>query len=519
MRYKLSKLFNGENSVRSASVILIITLALSNVLGLIRDHLLARYFETSVLDVYFASFRIPDLVFNFLILGAIFSAFVPVFSDYKAKNDLKEGWHIVSTLINISVIALSFCALLVYFLMPHLVYLVVPDFPAEKIMQTVRISRILMLTPIFFSVSYIVSGVLNSYNRFFAYSLAPLFYNLSIIIGILVLGKKIGIEGVAYFVVLGSFLHLMIQIPSINKIGFKHKWSFDYKNSAIKKIITLMLPRTIGLGANQILLLAYTSIASYLAAGSISAFNFANNIQTVPTVVFGSSMATAIFPTLTNAISSSENDRYCFYLNKTIRTVSYLLIPISIIIFLLRAQIIRLILGAGYFAWADTTATAATLGYFSLSLLPQGLIPLFARAFYAIKDTKTPMYIGLISTAMGILLAYLLTPTYSVAGLAMAFGISSYLNAILLYISLTKISCYRPDNILPSFAKVILISLVMALVLQFSKHLLDDFVNMNTFIGVFTQTILSFIFSVFSYLFLSKIFGLEEINWAIKRGK
>jgi putative peptidoglycan lipid II flippase len=397
--------------------------------------------------------------------------------------------------------------------------MVVPDFPADKIAQTVRLSRIIMLTPIFFSASYIVSGVLNSYNRFFAYSLAPLVYNLSIIAGILFFGKSKGVEGVAYFVVIGALLHLLIQIPSAIKIGFKYQWVLDYKNKAVRKIFKLMLPRTIGLGANQILLLVYTSLASYLAAGSISAFNFANNIQTVPTVVFGGSMATAIFPTLTMAISKSENDKFCFYLNKTIRTISYILIPISIIIFLLRAQIIRLILGAGYFAWADTTATAATLGYFSLSLLPQGLIPLFARAFYATKDTKTPMYIGLISTVIGIIFAVLLTPTYSVAGLAMAFGVSSFLNAILLYIGLQKISCYKPDKkILSSLIKIIIISFVMAVALQFSKHFVDDFVNMNTFIGVLTQAVSAFFVSVVLYLILSKVTGLEEFNWVLKRG-
>ncbi|OQB06333.1 MAG: putative peptidoglycan biosynthesis protein MurJ [bacterium ADurb.Bin212] len=519
MQQKISKLFNGENSVRSASVILVITLALSNILGLLRDHLLARYIETSNLDVYFASFRIPDLVFNFLILGAIFSALVPVFSDYRAKNEIKEAWKIVNTVLNLAVILMIASAILIYFLMPYLVYIVVPDFPAEKIAQTVKLSRIIMLTPIFFSASYIVSGVLNSYNRFFAYSLAPLVYNLSIIAGIVILGKSKGVEGVAYFVVIGAMLHLLIQIPSVIKIGFKYQWITDYKNKAVQKIFKLMLPRTVGLGANQILLLVYTSIASYLAAGSISAFNFANNIQTVPTVVFGGSMATAIFPTLTMAISKSENDKFCFYLNKTIRTISYILIPISIIIFLLRAQIIRLVLGAGYFAWADTTATAATLGYFSLSLLPQGLIPLFARAFYATKDTKTPMYIGLVSTAMGILFAVLLTPTYSVAGLAMAFGVSSLLNAMLLYIGLQRISCYKPDKkILVSFIKILTISLIMAIVLQFSKHFIDDYVNMSTFFGVLTQSISAFIIAVLSYVLLSKLTGLEELNWVFKRG-
>ena len=164
-------------------------------------------------------------------------------------------------------------------------------------------------------------------------------------------------------------------------MGFHYQPVLHLKHQAVKKIITLMIPTTIGSGVNQILLLVYTSIASSLQSGSISAFNFANNIQTVPTVVFGSSLATAVFPTLTYAAAREDHGQFCFYLNRSVRTISYLLIPLSIIIYLLRAQAIRLILGSGHFNWSDTTATATTLGFFALSLLPQGLIPLFARTF------------------------------------------------------------------------------------------------------------------------------------------
>ncbi len=517
---RISKLLHSENSVRAASYILIFTLALSNVLGLARDHLLARYIETTSLDIYFASFRIPDLIFNFLVLGAISSALVPVFSDFKAKGELSTGWYVVNSLINIAVLAMIVSAVLVYIFMPYLVHLVVPDFSSDKMKQTVELSRILMLTPIFFSISYIISGVLNSFNRFMVYSFAPLIYNISIITGIVLTAKNYGVKGVAYFVVIGSFLHLLIQVPSIYKLGFRYQLIVDFKNRSVRKIFMLMLPRTIGLGVNQILLLVYTSIASYLTAGSIAAFNFANNIQTVPTVVFGSSMATAIFPTLTLAVSKSEHEKFCRYLNKTIRTISYILIPLSLGMFLLRAQIVRLILGSGYFAWNDTSATAATLGYFSLSLLPQGLIPLFARAFYAVKDTKTPMYAGIISAIIGITAAVIMAPIYSVSGLAIAYGVSSYLNAAILYLSMLKISCYKTDkNIIIALSKIICISLIMAIFLQYSKHRFDDLVNMNTFKGVFTQTLLSALVAIVIYIILSRVLKMQELKWVLKRRK
>ncbi len=515
---QISKFFHSENSVRFASLLLIFTLSLSNILGLLRDHLLARYINTNNLDVYFAAFRVPDLVFNCLILGAIFSALVPIFSNYKNKGETKEAWYIVNTVLNIAVIAMIISALIMYFILPHIMHLLVSNFPEEKINQTIKLSRILMLTPIFFSASYVISGVLNTYNRFVAYSFAPLVYNLSIIIGIILFGKNIGTLGVVYFVVIGSFLHLVIQIPSAIKMGYKYCFTLDYKNKAVKKIITLMLPRTIGLSANQILLLVYTSIASSLAAGSVSAFNFANNIQTVPTVVFGGSLATAVFPTLTSAASDSDHNKYCRYLNKTIRTISYTLIPFSVLFILLRAQIVRLILGAGFFAWTDTQATAMTLAFFALALLPQGLIPLFARAFYAIKNTKTPMYAGVFSATIGILLAYLLTPYFKVGGLALAFSVSSYINAILLYYQLAQNTCYKPDKeLLLSMLKILFITFITSIVMQLSKHLFSRIVDMTTFVGIFSQTLLVIVSSAIIYLILSKIIRLEELNWAIKR--
>lgn len=514
----ISKIFHSQNSVRAASILLVITLALSNVLGLFRDHFLASFISTADLDVYFAAFRIPDLIFNFLILGAIYSALVPVFSELKAKGELSHAWLVVNSVLNLAVIAMAVSAIILYFLMPSLTRLVVPDFSTQKLEQTVRLSRILMLTPLFFSASYVISGILNSYNRFVAYSFAPLVYNLSIIAGIFILGRTIGIEGVVYFVVFGSFLHLLIQIPSAIKSGFIYKPLVNYKDRAVLKIFQLMLPRTISMGASQVLLLVFTSIASSLASGSISAFNFANNIQTVPTVVFGSSMATAIFPTLTQAASLSDSQRFCGYLNKTIRTISYIIIPVTVVMILLRAQIIRLILGSGQFAWNDTTITAQALGFFALSLLPQALSPLFARAFFAVKDTRTPMFMAIISTIIGIMFAYLLAPRYGVGGLALAFGISSYLNAILLYVGLTKIPCYSPDReFIPSIIKIVFISMIMAVVMQFSKHYFSRFLNMDTFVGVFAQTSLVLIASLSVFILLSRAVGLEELNWAIKR--
>lgn len=515
---KFSNFFHSENSVRMASVILLITMTLSNVLGLFRDHFLAAYIPTSELDIYFAAFRIPDLVFNFLILGAITSAFIPVFCEFLASDRLKEAWRITSILLNIAVALMLVSAIILFFLMPVLTPLVVPEFSAEKMQKTTELARLLMLTPIFFSISYIFSGVLNSFKRFVAYSFAPLIYNLSIIAGIFFLGRSIGIIGVVYFVIIGSILHVLVQLPSLIKLGFKFSLSFNFRDPAIVKIGRLMLPRTVGMGVNQLMLVVYTAIGSALAIGSISAFNFANNIQTMPIVVFGTSFATAVFPTLTTAFAKSENEKFVFYLNRTIRTVIYLLVPVSVAFILLRAQIIRLILGSGSFGWSDTKATALTLGYFSLSLVAQGLVPLLARAFYAMKNSRTPMWISIITVIISIAIAYPLAERLGVAGLALSFTIGSFVNLILLYILLAyKYPAVLSPNVIKSVGKIVMISAITGLIAREVMHYAANLVNMATFVGVLSQAVITLVFGLGIYLIFSYLFRLEEISWALKR--
>lgn len=515
---KFKSFVNSKNSVRGASVILVITLTLSNVLGLLRDRFLATYIPTSELDIYFASFRIPDLIFNFLILGAISSAFIPVFCDLKSKKRENEAWDLTNSLINIGVLVLLVLAVLFYFLMPYLTKLVVPSFDFERMLKTVELSRLLMLTPVFFSISYFLSGILNSYNRFLAYSIAPLVYNLSIIVGAVLAGPVWGIKGIVYFVILGSILHFIIQLPTAKNLGYKYRWIFDFANKNVKKVIKLMIPRTIGLGMNQLMLLIYTAIASALTSGSIAAFNFANNIQTMPTVVFGTSFATAVFPTLTTSIAEKKIDRYTFYLGRSIRSIAFFLIPISLLFIMLRAQIVRLILGSGHFVWDDTRMTALALGYFSISLFFQGLIPILARSFYAMKNTKTPMIISILTVIISVVVGYPLASKMGVAGLALAFSIGSFFNAVALYFVLA--SNYKEVldiKILYSLIKIAVIAGISAIIAWFSMHYFAGIFELTTFLGVLYQTLLTMFIGTAFYFMLAYLLGCEEITWAVSR--
>lgn len=514
---RLLHFFSKENSIRGASIILIVTLTLSNILGLLRDRFLTKNVLMSDLDIYFAAFRIPDLVFNFLILGAITSAFIPVFSDFLAKDKEKEGYRVANTLINLSLIFTTISAIVLAIFMPYLIPLVVPKFDAERMTQAVTYSRLLMLTPIFFSISYITGGMLNCYKRFTNYAIAPLVYNFSIIIGAALLAPRYGVIAVVYMVVAGSFLHFLIQLPAALKLGYRYQLVIE-RGESIRKIIKLMIPRTISMGANQIMLLAFTAIASALAAGSIAAFELANNIQTMPVVVLGTSFATAIFPTLAQKIARKEEKEFSFYLNRALRSIGYLLIPSTAIFILLRAQIVRLLYGSGKFDWEDTRVTAATLGFFALSILAQGMIPLLSRAYYALKDTRTPMFISIATVILSILVAFPLTKYFSVSGLALAFSVGSYFNAFLLVHFLRRLYPGILDRaLIYSYLKTLFAALVMALIVWGTLHVAANFVDMHRFWGVLIQSVVAcgiggLVFFLFSYLFRQ-----EELKWALTR--
>lgn len=515
---RIAAYFSKENSIRGASIILIITLTLSNVLGMFRDRFLTKNILTYDLDVYYAAFRIPDLIFNFLILGAISSAFIPIFSDFLTHKEEEKGYRVTNILINIGLLFTILSAVVLYFLMPHLVPLVVPSFDPNRMALTVRYSRLLMITPIIFCVSYIIGAVLNCYKRFVAYSFAPIIYNLSIIYGAAVLAPKYGLTGVIYSVIAGALLHLSIQIIPVLKLGYRYQLIISFTDKSIKRIFRLMIPRTISMGSSQLMLIAYTAIASALAAGSITAFNLANNIQTMPVVVLGTSFATAVFPVLAAKISAGEDKDFSILLDRTLKAMGYLLIPSTVIFIMLRAQIIRLILGSGKFDWDDTRMTAITLGFLSISILAQGIIPLITKAFYALKNTRTPMYISIVTVIVAILLGYPLSKSMSVAGLALAYSIASYVNLIILiYFLWKKYPKILNKSLLLSYLKTTISTVFMAAGLWLTMHLVANYVNMNKFVGILEQTAATLIVGLIIFFAMSYILDQEEISWALRR--
>ncbi len=457
----LGRFLNSQTkTISGAAGILAITALISRLLGLIRDRLLASTFGAgSDLDVYFAAFRIPDFVYNILIAGGVIVAFLPLFSEYFLK-DKKEAWDFANNVLNVFLFFLVLISLGISIFAPILVKIITPGFSPQQISLTVLLTRILFLSPILLGLSSIFSGVLQYSNKFLAYSLAPVLYNLGIIMGIIFLAPASGILGVTLGVILGAFLHMIIQIPSAISSGFSYKPTFNLKDPKIKKVFSLMIPRTLGVAAPQINLMVVTAIASGLPAGAISIFTFANNLQQFPLGLIGIPFAIAAFPALSQDWAAQRKDEFIKKFSLTFRKILFLIIPISFLIFIFKNQIVEIILRTGRFSEDAAKMAAASLGLFALGIFATCLIPLIFRAFFALQDTKTPTVIAIIAVILNIFLSFgfvrlLSFPNFfqtsisnlfnlqgigniAVIGLPLAFSIDSILQFILLTVFLFR---------------------------------------------------------------------------------
>lgn len=510
------------DSITVAAGLVAVSSLISRFLGIFRDRILAGQFGAGdTLDVYYAAFRIPDFIFNLIVLGAISAGFIPILtvliksSKNKAKNLIseeknEEAWSFASNLLNILGLFLIIVSTLGIIFAPQLMKLVAPGFDLEKQIVTANLTRIMFLSPLFLGVSSVLGGILQTFKRFFVYSLSPILYNIGIIIGALYLVSIWGVYGLAWGVVLGAFLHMAIQVPMVWKLGFRYKTIFNLKNKEILKLGRMMIPRTMSLGLSQINLLVITIIASTLTAGSLAVFNFANNLQSFPVGIFGISFAIAAFPTLSAV--ASDNKKIVKHFSQTTRQVLFFLIPATVLLLTLRAQIVRVVLGTGQFDWEDTVLTINTLSYFSISLFAQALIPLLIRVFYARQNSKTPFFIGLFSAALNVVLSLVFSSSYGVAGLALAFSVSNIFNFIMLWLVLhNELESMDEDKILISTVKFSIAAVACGVMVQGVERVVEPYVNMETFIGIFIQSSLAAGLGLFVYLAVCALFKSEEL--------
>ena len=530
------------NNITSAAFILALSSIASALLGLFRDRLLAGRFGAGIeLDIYYAAFRIPNLVFGLLISGGIIAAFLPVFSEYYGK-DKKRAWELTSNVLNIFLLfSILICGLLVIFA-PYFIHLVVPGFDAASKAMTVLLTRLIFLSPIFFGISNILSSILQYFNRFVVYALAPVFYNLGIILGIVCFVPFFGLTGLAYGVILGAFLHWFIQLPSVIGSGFSYKLIFNFKSSGLVKIVKLMIPRTFSAITSHFNLIVITAIASTLGAGNIAVFNLSEHLRSLPIGIIGGSFAVAAYPFLARLWAKGDKEEFFKKLASTFKQTLFLIIPFSFLLFLLRGQIVRVILGTGKFSWFDTRLTAASLGLFALGIFAYALIPFIIRAFFSLQDTKRPLIASIISAGLSVGFSFLFVwllkfPNFfhnfisqllnlgdieniAVIGLSLAVSLAGIFQLfLLLFFFYRKVGDFHIKEIRKSLGKILLASFLMSLIVYLTLYLISLFINVLTVEGVLIQTVFAGLIGIFSYLFFALLLKLEEVELIKKKFK
>jgi putative peptidoglycan lipid II flippase len=511
-----NKLLNEKPTQSIVAAAFIISLAgvASRVLGLFRDRILAGHFGAGdMLDAYYAAFRIPDLIFNLMIAGALSAAFIPVFTELVEKKGEKEAWEFSSGILSLQIMITGLISIILVIFAPALMHLVTPGYSGDKLELTVTLTRIMFLSPFLLGISGILGGALVSLKKFLIYSLAPIFYNAGIIIGALFFIKPFGPAGLAWGVVLGALLHLLVQYPAVKFSGFYFKPMFfdAWKNPSVRKMLKLTIPRTITIAVSQINFTIITIFASTLAAGSLAVFNFANNIQSGPLGLFGVSFAIAVFPTLSAHVAKKETDKFVDAFSRTFRQILFFVIPLSMFLFVLRAQTVRVLLGTGKFNWDNTILTFQVLGIMALSLFAQSLLPLLTRVYYALQNTKTPLKITIFSEAALLFLVLVLIKPYGIYGLAVAFSVSSIINMALLLIYLRK---YVPNidgkNIFNSTARIIAATIIAGVITQIAKYIVGTRGELDTFLAVLTQLVIAGGSGLAAFCLASYYFNVKE---------
>ncbi len=386
---------------------------LSQLLALVRDKLLAYTFGAGhALDIYYSAFRIPDLIF--VSVGSLVSASVllPFFVERFEKGQA-EGKRFSDSIFTVFFLLMIVASVIAFFLVPLLIPFLLPGFDNDpNLPDLILSSRILLFSPFLLGLSNLFSSLTQMRRRFLVYAASPLFYNFSIIVGIVALYPIFGISGLAIGVAIGAFFHMAIQIPFMLDTHLLPVFTRDIQWTHVKKVILLSLPRTVTMSANQLATFFLTALASLMSKGSIAVFNLSFNLQAVPFTIIGASYSSAVFPDLSRLYVEGNGKEFLEKMIAAARHIIFWSTPIMVLFIVLRAQIVRTILGAGAFDWADTRLTAASLSIFMISVIGQSLIVLFVRAFYAEGKTTKPLLINVISAIVIVGLGYILTKVF-----------------------------------------------------------------------------------------------------------
>ncbi len=526
-------LYREVKGLHQAAYVLAFFALGSQMLAIVRDRVLAHEFGAgSELDTYYTAFKIPDLLF--VLFSSVLSVYVliPFLSGFLVKGDKAGARAFLSHVFSVFVLVYSVLAVILFFLMPTLVAYLFPYALDQEAL--VLLSRILLLQPFLLGVSSLLGVITQSGHRFVLYAVSPLVYNLGIIFGVTVLYPLYGLSGLTWGVVLGALCHGLIQVPLVYKEGLEFRLSLSPDVVLLKDIVRMALPRALTLTLNQLVLFVLVILASTLVVGSVAVLQLAINLQSVPLAIIGVSYSVAAFPSLAAYYNEQKMQAFAHHIMTAIRHIIFWSVPIVFLCIVLRAQLVRVILGSGSFDWSDTRLTAAVFAVLMFSLVAQSLNLLLIRAFYAGRDTRTPLYITFWTSLASIFMAVVFLAVYQihpemklfisdvfrvtdVVGsevLPLALGYSSgvILQSLLLLVMLFKKFKIPATGLWTRFYHALFASIMGALAAYTTLNFVVNGLQTDTFIGIFIQGALAGFIGVCGVLLGYYALGSKELH-------
>lgn len=444
----------------------------SRLLGVLRTVVIANAFGSSPeLDAYNIAFRVPDLIFQVLAGATLGSAFIPVFARLYRREGEAEAWRLASRVLNIVTVATAALCAVAFVLAPVLVPMLAPGLGEdlgrrdELMDEAVELTRIMLLSPLLFAVSGIITGILNGRQRFFLPALSPMLYNLAIIFGAVFLADEWGVKGLAVGVVIGAGLHLAIQVPGLFRERMRYEPGFGWGDAAVREVARLMGPRVVGLAAAQVNFVITGFFASKVGSAAISNLTYAWLLAGLPLALFGMALSTAAFPRLADQAADEDMQSLTATISRVLRVIMFLTVPAALGLAILREPATVVLLERGEFLRGDSLITAAALGWYCMGIVPQAGIEIHSRGFYALGDTKTPVVLAVIAVAFNLSLSAALWQRFETEGLAFSVSTAAWLEWGLLYWLYTRRTGADAAGDLRAIATIAVCGGVMALVL------------------------------------------------------
>ena len=533
MILKLSQIFNNgtswlekkQSTILSAAMIITVANIASSLAGLLRERLLIFSFFDSVetqlaYEAFQVAFQIPDMLFQLIILGAIAASFIPLFTDLKKKSE-KEAFVFTSSVMNLLLLVFIVISLLIgIFANPLTEWRTGAAFTMEQIKVTVMLTRLMLFAQLFFAVSNFLTGMLQSYRHFIVPAIAPVFYNLGIILGVYLFKGAFGIYSAGLGVILGAFLHMGMQLPLVWKLGWRPRLVIQFRSAALQKLFRMMPPRVLTIGVSELQNLGLGFFATTIGGLSFVVIRLAMRLMTIPIRLFGVPISQASLPFFAQETEDKQRERFNSLVVQSLHQISFFALPASALLLILRIPIVRLVFGADNFPWQTTLSTGRAVAILAFSIAAQAMTQLLVRAFYALKNTKMPFYITLATVGLFFITSVLAIKytTWGVLGLAVALLISSFTELGLFIIALQKkLGCFTSKDFLGPQLKMVASSFLMAIFLYLPFKILDELVFDTTrTLELIALTLTTSTIGMLVYIYFSLLFEVKELSYLTK---